>query len=362
MLAALRTWAYDALFAGRVNEPPAASADEWDFFLAVERCAISLESQTGHLLTGMPRQRIKHAAILELQRAMSAQAELREVGHAATARGWNVVVLKGAAHSGPDPIDVLDLDLLVDPVCWDQVAAWYKKRGWTLFKGPQYTQACKAASVQVDLHRVLREWNYDMSERLTHSSGVGYMKPPDHVWHLLLHIGIKHGDRQSCLRDMLLIETAWKGCSSADRERVARLVGGHEYGSHLQRVLDAATMREGDVFFQEAVWRYAIWRMVGLGERGYLANSLALASLDEIGTARRDDLVGTPPPVGGRSGINWIARIEQILPAAGTLIHTGGRDLKTLAARALAGVCRAQASRVVSAHLRNQSRARIPEY
>src|SRR5690242_12331857 len=101
----LRTWAIQVLSAGW-QPPPDVPVDTWKLFLKAERCAVALSTR----VEGDAPPILHAVATVELQRILSARAQLEELGHRVQALGERVIVLKGGlmALGTASGVDLMD--------------------------------------------------------------------------------------------------------------------------------------------------------------------------------------------------------------------------------------------------------------
>src|SRR4029077_4275685 len=87
----LRAWAIRVLSVGWAA-PPDVNSEEWRLFLRAERCAVALSTRT----EGEAPPLLHALATIELQRILSARAQIEQLGRLAAEVGERIVVLKGA--------------------------------------------------------------------------------------------------------------------------------------------------------------------------------------------------------------------------------------------------------------------------
>src|SRR5215472_16643264 len=108
----LRAWAIRVLSEGWTT-PPEVPTQAWRLFLRAERCAVALSTRA----EGDAPPILHAAATVELQRILSARAQIEDLGRSAAATGLRVVVLKGGllALSSGHAVDLDDVDVLAEP-------------------------------------------------------------------------------------------------------------------------------------------------------------------------------------------------------------------------------------------------------
>ncbi|HEU4451765.1 MAG TPA: hypothetical protein VFR81_01860, partial [Longimicrobium sp.] len=113
----LRAWAIRVLASPAASVPPREPAEAWRLFLLAERCALPLQNRLEAAAVrpdGEAAAVLRERSTVELQRVLSARAELRRVAVLLRERGWPGLVLKGAASALlGEPVDLADVDVLV---------------------------------------------------------------------------------------------------------------------------------------------------------------------------------------------------------------------------------------------------------
>jgi hypothetical protein len=303
---ALRAWAMQRL-AGGDAPPPAASAEAWRLFCAVERCALAL---CARLSPGEAPPPLREAFDLEIQRVLSLRALLRSVDRALAVAGATGIALKGAvpALAGGEPLDVLDLDLLVAPEAMDAITAALEAEGLGVGRdtapsvpthapgGHERAARTGEGTVHVELHVVIpllpEAVDPLRGSRPSPHPRVRMLAPAVHLWHVLMHGAVQHPERRGMLREMLLLRDAGARCTAEERAEVVAMLAGHPLAGPLGRALDAAAdpARWAEPFAAEAALRYALAVRYAhlLGERvGRWLSAAAYALLMGRGEYRR---------------------------------------------------------------------------
>ncbi len=252
----------------------------WRLFLAVERCALALRSALDRAgarrrVPAPAREILDARATVELQRILSAGAQLRSIGRFAEESGWRVVVLKGGVPiaAGRHGIDVHDVDVLLDDRDAHGLAARLDAAGYRA--GPHGIShhlpgRMAEASIPVDVHLGLEAFA---------SRGVGDVRsavrpiealpsllrpaPPDHVAYLVTHSVAQHPWRQGTLRDLLLVADGVAECAAAELARVERRLREQPRGEAMAALLAmAGAVARGavpdDAFAGTAAVNYAL--------------------------------------------------------------------------------------------------------
>lgn len=310
----LRAWAFPVLSHntaadGWRDAPPVGQA-AWALFLAGEGCASPLRARLGPIADGaLPAATVAvvEARLLQEQRRfLSAAAQVRQLARWLGDRTWVVVVLKGgvAAAASPEPVDVLDLDLLVHPDHAGELAALLEERGGYASLGDEapgsesrhkhLPQRLAPGSVQVEVHRFIPGLapTADLLERavrLGADARLCRLAPADHLWHLLTHGAVHHLDRRGKLREWVVLQGAVAACTPPDLDVVRGWIVAHPHAAPLSEVLAFALAGAGggDPFVAHAALRYTLG-LRGPGRRlsRRLAQNVtdtAFALLDERG-------------------------------------------------------------------------------
>ncbi len=292
----LRAWALDLLIGEtQATQPPAesgasASLATWELFLRSERCALPLRARliarSPSPLTAGVAQLPERLATVELQRALSARAQLLEIGRLAAAHDLEPIVLKGgiAVLGGDDPVDLADVDVLVRQEQSELLANLLNERGYgsTIAGSAAHLPArFGPETVPIEVHFAINDLEQigelrARAQPAPGSPGLWRLSPPDHLWHLLVHSVVSHPERRGCLRDLLLIKRAARQCSPTELDDVTRRIAGSSRGSALGAMLalaqGAGSTADGtDCFRAEAAANYLLrdrfqwlarWRML----------------------------------------------------------------------------------------------------
>ena len=262
----LRAWALRVLSEGW-SAPPAADPGAWRVFLRSERCAVALSTRT----EGEAPPLLHAVATVELQRILSARAQLERLGREAEHRKLRVMVLKGGvpALEGTGPVDLSDIDVLAEPGRAADVARLLDEIGYR--SGTQPSDAHLEARVtpealHFEVHFGLREFPDPEAvwRGATVSRSPGLWRPAaiDHAWHVLVHSTVVHPFRRGALRDLLLIGGAAAALAPDRRAALAARVAEHAERARLGAALALAdAIQHGapgsDVFRADAALRAA---------------------------------------------------------------------------------------------------------
>jgi hypothetical protein len=277
----LRAWTLRSL-ALAPSAPPSCSAASWHFFLRAERCALALKarlvaSKQYERLERVPKEELDEAARAELQRVLSARAQLLLVDRLAGERGWQVVVLKGGvpALSDQDAVDLIDVDVLARPDHARALAAALDCAGYLDIgaSSPQHLEGRIAeGGLKVEVHTGIDmvgcPWSESVWSRVTPLAGAVHLRrlaPRDHLWHLLVHVGVLHPYRRGAIRDLVLVSQALPLCSDEDLAEVTAGIARHSYARTLQDMLSmvrglAGTAPLEDRFAYQAAVSYSVAR------------------------------------------------------------------------------------------------------
>jgi hypothetical protein len=263
----LRTWAIRVLSTGWTT-PPDVDSDTWRLFLRAERCAVALSTRAEG--DGPP---ILHAlATVELQRILSAQAQIERLGQVAADVGLRVAVLKGGRHAlmPGHAVNLDDVDVLAEPGEENTVAAFLDRTGYRTVSHTNEAHLgtrATADAVSVEVHFAVRELGpvadlWHDARPLKGHPGVWELAPVDHARHVLFHAVKTHAYRRSVLRDLLVIGEADARLDEPLRARFDRLVAGDSAHRALTRTLNQArTLRDGgngDFFIADAAAHYCL--------------------------------------------------------------------------------------------------------
>ena len=257
--------------------PPDAPPRAWELFLRAERCALPLRRRLTalHIDDRVPADCARVLAALaleEMQRVISARAQLHRIAGWASEADTRVLILKGAVAALDDAhaIDLSDVDLLVEPSRETQLLKWLAQSGHTPKPAEAaHHHASRLADqlVSIEVHHEVPLTDLDAGSRLRSQPitstfpALRRLPAGDHLWHVLVHSTVQHIDRRGRLRDLLLTAHALSLCApevrAAVHDRAAR---------HPEREVMLATMAmagaiesgtpEHDAFTPVAAARY----------------------------------------------------------------------------------------------------------
>lgn len=275
------------------REPPEVAAASWDLFLRGERCALPLWSRvaaTQRSLPDIPLRLLKQRATSDLQRVLSARAQLLLVREFAAARGIEPIVLKGGVVVGDDvsAVYLADLDVLcgseADATVLDTLLADHGYRPDSMGTAFHLATRHVAGAIQVEVHYLLPGVGatpdlFARARPLAGVPGVWRLGPADHLWHLLVHSVVQHPFRRGCLRDELLIATAVAQCAPPElaelHARISRHPQREGLGAALELAGALANGRAGpDPFRCEAAAHYLLIRRFAWTTRWRLLDPL----------------------------------------------------------------------------------------
>lgn len=252
----LRAWALDLL----TNQPTALSRERqrrvalysggaWKLFLDAERCAQPLQRRlrAGEEIADGPAPLLLGPARVELKRVLSARAQLPEIGQLASVEGIQAIVLKGSlsALTGPEPVDLADVDVLLPPEGAERLAHLLAGRGYCTVALPgtgQLAPRARPNGVPIDLHFALHDLEdlAGMRQRarpLEAWPGLWRLSAADHLWHVLVHIAVSHPYRRGCLRDVVLTAEALREVTPSELSEVERRIARHTHAGPLAALL-----------------------------------------------------------------------------------------------------------------------------
>lgn len=344
----LRTWAIQVLSSGWAP-PPDVDFGAWKLFLKAERCAIGLSTRA----EGDAPPLLHAAATIELQRILSARAQIEQLGRLAAEAGERIVVLKGGlmALGAAVAVDLVDIDVLAEPWAAERIAALLDRQGYVSERGgaeAHLSQRRQPYAVHVEVHHSLTEL---AAESVWANAGPvpgkpGLWRPAsvDQVWHALLHSTFTHPFRRGALRDLLLIGWADAACGREARavieERITGIKGRRR--QLLQEVLGMArALRDGapvDPFKREAVAHYLFSeRPAWWGGRGLRPHALrSVFSMLDGEQARRQYWRSVWTGLSEESPWPLLARLEESWPLAGRTLRRTLRLLRVPVVEAVA--------------------------
>ena len=335
----LRAWAVQVLSAGW-RSPPEFDLGAWKLFLRAERCAIALSTRT----EGDAPPLLHAAATVELQRILSARAQIEELGRQVAAIGKRVVVLKGGlmALGSSAGIDLVDVDILTEPASAEEIAGLLNTRGY-LTHGPSspahLAQRRQEFAVPIEVHHALTELSasdvWATAEPLPGRPGLWKPAVLEQVWHALVHSVVTHPFRRGSLRDLLLIGWADQSLDEAGRRRLDERVRSHPRGAAFAAMLRLAreirdSRAPADPFPREAAAHYQLSRDYGPIGQSVLKSSImqAVYSTLDGGRARLDFWYSVWNGQDHESPWPLLARVEAVWPWAGKWLRRTLRILR----------------------------------
>ena len=336
----LRTWAIQVLSTGW-QPPPDVPFDAWKLFLKAERCAVALSTRT----EGDAPPLLHAAATIELQRILSARAQIEHLGRLAAEAGERIIVLKGGLMvlGAAVAVDVVDVDVLAEPWAAPRIAALLDREGYVGDGGgadAHLPQRRKPYAVHIEVHHSLTELAaetvWSNAEPILGKPGLWRPSSVDQVWHMLLHSTVTHPFRRGALRDLLLIGWADENCGGEARDALEERLG-HNKGQPrqlLRQVLGMARdLRDGrpvDLFKREAVAHYVFSeRPARLGEQGLRPHVVrSVFSMLDGEQARRQYWRSVWAGRSDESPWPFLARVEEAWPLGGWMFRRALRLLR----------------------------------
>jgi len=228
------------------------SSGAWKLFLEAERCALPLQRRlrTDGAIADGPAPLLEGSATAELQRVLAARAQLREIGELASAHGIQAIVLKGSlsALTGPEPLDLADVDVLLPADGAEPLARDLDRRGYraVALPGPAHlAPLARPHGVPVELHFTIQDLGdlaalRQRARPLDQWPGLSRLSAADHLWHVLVHTVVSHPYRRGCLRDVLLTAEALRDSSPSDLTDVQSRIAQHAHAAPLAAMLGLA--------------------------------------------------------------------------------------------------------------------------
>lgn len=265
---------------------PPVSPAAWRLFLATEVIALPLSRRLGDattLLDAGQRATLERAMRAELQRVMSARAVLAEIDRFSVSLHLTPIVLKGgvAAIDGGEPVDLGDVDLLLESARHDALGDALETRGFV--RAASFPTFSAPGAVPVELHTEL-----DVGHGLE-SAGGGASQPipgferlrrPSavaHVVYVIQHATTHHGVRRGHLRDVMLIAGALAQGSADDLREIERALDASPargvyrdmlcFAQHMIAHGDTTTI--DDPFANIAATKYALFARWPQGTRAF---------------------------------------------------------------------------------------------
>jgi len=280
----LRAWALPLLAGAPATLPPAAGAQGWSVFLAIERCALPLRDAlaAADLLDAADeaaRAALDERAVNEAMHVLALRREAAEVAALLRRHGWEAVVLKGGATvlGGGRELDVLDLDLLLPPGQARALAAVLDREGYERDEADlppgapnrhQLAGRMRPGGMTVEVHEDLAPVGHHPGAAEgtlpLPVAGLRRLRSAVHLWHVLTHGTLHHPERRGALRDLLVAASAAAWCSPAELAEVAGWVAAHPRAEVLGRMLAMArALAAGgpvpDRFAREAATAYLLY-------------------------------------------------------------------------------------------------------
>jgi hypothetical protein len=319
--------------------------------LAVERCALPLHAKLaasgGCELPVAIKALLDRCAQTELQHVLSARAQLAHVDRVASDGGSEVIALKGAVTVLGDPrhaLDLADLDLWARPADARALTAALDREGYqgTGPSSPHHLETrVTTAALPIDVHTGIEMLDSESPEALWSRSILladrGLLRrlaPKDHLWHLLLHVGVGHPERRGAIRDLLLLAQAAKECSADELAEVEAVIDRHRRAGDLRNMLGVARdLGVGlepvrDRFEYQSAVLYAVsWHGRRLPLPWILKAAVGRWAV-ALHTGRADlktELAKVAMKTIGPSLSRPIARVERIMPRTGRLLRVVSR-------------------------------------
>ena len=332
----LRSWAIQVLSAGW-QPPPDVPVDAWKLFLRAERCAVALSTRA----EGDAPPLLHAVATIELQRILSARAQLEELGRRIQALGERVMVLKGGlmALGSTSGVDLMDIDILAEPDTAPRIAGLLDAQGY-LVEGREspahLAQRRQPFAVHIEVHHSLTEcsaaevWTH--AEPVPDRPGLWRAAPLDQVWHALRHTAYTHPFRRGALRDLILIGWADAACDQGSHEQLQERVASDTVLGDLLRM--ARDLRDDrapvDAFRREAAAHYLLSprpaRFGNAGLRPHVTPSVF--SLLDGDAARRAYWRAVWTGRSETSPWRGLAWVERVWPLAGRALRRTLRILR----------------------------------
>jgi hypothetical protein len=348
----------ESVISAAVRAIQPVSARGWRTFLLTERCAIWLHSelQARNLLA--PLDQTVRAAILhrrdhELRRVLTARAQLFEMARLIERADQPVIVLKGAVAALRDSpiVDLSDVDVLPSDGRAQSLANRLDHAGYAprqdVEPDPAHLLPRQGEGLlYMEVHTSLADVPADMvaamrlrAQPFSALPMLSRLAPADHLWHLLVHVGLSHMERRGSIRDQLLMRLAAAECNDDELSRVRQCAHEHPAAAILKKVLAAAlTCVDPDPFMRMSAARYAAAAAIfsqGPPPPAWLWQPLKNFTL-ELATDRRAfrtriGQIATPAPVVSKQlagdgsaafGLLVVLRIVRLLfitPLAGVL-------------------------------------------
>jgi hypothetical protein len=357
LLLRARRWALAVLAGeGPPQDVPSMATDDWDLFLALERCGALLLSRLGTGLAPPVTDSLRKAAATESQSSLQALAEGRVLSAIASRLDFPVVVLKGGARAisgASPPLPLVDLDLLVEKRHVAPLTSELRKAGFgepardanhhrgivpaegRLAVEVHWTTNDDGRPVEPEIWqrvRPIEDWRIDDWRNrpavqssnppiLQSSNRLMQLSAPDNLEHLLRHAIVVHRDRSVSLRDIALIGYSALECDESELAIVRKAIGPDRYSSKLGALLElsldvAQRVSPRDPFAHEAAAFYASVVM-----KSNITSPAARAFMMEIalGRSTKRETVAKALRFRG-SGHESVERLAKRFPRAGAAL------------------------------------------
>jgi hypothetical protein len=225
-----------------------------DFFLRIERCALALRVRLAEyrLTQETPpalMDIVSAQAMRELQRSLSAQAQLHRIARLVDEHDWKVVVLKGGVTIATGgQVDVQDVDVLMEATDGATLARLLDTSGYTTSHlhplhhlSPRYT----SETVAIEIHQTIpgmpeAQTLMDRAVRIDAIPGLWRLSQADHIWHMLIHATLQHPERRGNLRDVTMLARAVDDCPPEDLAMVLAQIEAHPEAPVLRATIGLA--------------------------------------------------------------------------------------------------------------------------
>lgn len=278
----LRAWAIRVLASTSAAAPPLEPLEAWRLFLRAERCALPLQNRleaAGVRPDAGAAALLRERSTVELQRILSARAEMRRVGTALREHGWPGVALKGAASALlGNPVDLSDVDVLVKTEHAEGLAealgeaSEHRRLGSRVEAGQKglwhlaglMTPSAVPLEIHYDLPLLgkIDPWTGTTG---TSEAGLRALSPSLHLWHVLVHGAFHHPERCGSLRELLVLRAAVRRCSPEEMREVEARVDASAAHALLRGLMAWVAMpgeeaARDDPFRAAAALRYSLWQ------------------------------------------------------------------------------------------------------
>jgi hypothetical protein len=254
-------------------------------FLSQERCAVLLQNAL-RVVPASPTLPPHALPILdyfvtgEIRRILSARAQIRTLASIARETGWRILLLKGTVDVAEN-VDVpcSDVDVWCDQGTLPALVARLDSSGFT------------AGAHEPDLHAPARTMPGMLAVEV-HFGVLGFprpgdmpvdraapvagleplirLAPEDHAWTVLSQAVLKHPDRQTRIRDIVIIRRALNACTAQGRDRLDQRVKASAHRrtyAAMIRISEGEETGDGETFRHYLLMRRttAVWHGFGKG-------------------------------------------------------------------------------------------------